>query len=139
MLKLSRTHLAAGVTVAALGALGAVAFAAGSGEPEKTATSAPAAPEVRTIIERRTETVVRHERPRHRSAADAAASGSSPPTAATPAQTRIVPIDATSPASPRPAGPLRSGSSAAAGDDDHEEHGDRGEDHDDDESHHEDD
>jgi len=61
----TRSQIAGGATLVALGALGAVALGA-STAPRVTTTQAPAPPpvEVRTVVVRRTVKVVRHEQPK---------------------------------------------------------------------------
>ncbi|MCU0313659.1 MAG: hypothetical protein MUC84_06310 [Solirubrobacteraceae bacterium] len=55
-MKLSRTHLAAGGTAVALGALAAVALGASGGEPAAQVEAVPGPPpvEIRTVVVRRT-------------------------------------------------------------------------------------
>ncbi len=62
---IKRTHIAAGATLVALGALGAVAVGA-STPATVTPAKAPTPPpvEVRTVVVRRTVKVVRHEKPK---------------------------------------------------------------------------
>ncbi len=59
-MKPQRTHLAAGGTVVALGALAAAALSAASDAPEKPKPTVAAPVQVRTVVEHRTIKEVRH-------------------------------------------------------------------------------
>ncbi|MDP4672714.1 MAG: hypothetical protein NWS55_03730, partial [Solirubrobacteraceae bacterium] len=67
MIKPNRTHLAAGGTILALGALTAVAIGAQSGTSSSAAQKATAA-EVRTVVVKRTVKVTKHRKPKNATA-----------------------------------------------------------------------
>lgn len=64
-MNVTRTQIAAGGTVTALGVLAAFAIGAGSNEPAAApAAKKPAPVEVRTVVVHRTVKVVRHQKPK---------------------------------------------------------------------------
>lgn len=119
-MKIKRTHIAAGGTVAALGVLAAVALGAGSAQQPEPATAQKAPPlEVRTQVVHRTIRVVRHQKPRQ----PVAAAG--PPATAT--ATQDVGPGSTAATDPGAVKPLRTKTSGSSydheeddGSDDHE-------------------
>lgn len=135
-MKLTRTHLAASGTAAALGVLAAIALGTADREQAKEAGSAPKAPpvETRTVVVRRTVRVVRHQRraeaapkPQPGAAPSASKPQSAPaaPAAAPPAQN--VPVSQPTPApAPKPLETKSSGGSYGSSGE-HEAGEDRGE------------
>ena len=136
MIKPNRTHLAAGGTILALGALTAVAIGA-QGESSSSAAKNATTAEVRTVVVKRTVRVTKHRKPKN-----AAAGGSGPTSGAAPSYSSGAP--ATVPVSssptystPKPA-PVQSQTSGYGGgeneeDDDEYEENEENEDHDEDE------
>jgi uncharacterized membrane protein YgcG len=109
---MKRTHIAAGMTLGALGLLGA--FAAGaSTQPAVTTAKHPTPPpvEVRTVVVRRTVKVVRHEKPKQPVVHATPAAAPPPPVAVRPAPIQIA---QTRPAY-TPSKPLSTKTSGAAG------------------------
>ena len=120
MIKLSRTQLAAGGTILALGALTAVAIGAQSDGSNSAAQKATPV-EVRTVVVKRTVRVTKHRKPKN-----AAAGGSGATSGASPSYSSGAP--ATEPVSsspnysaPKPA-PVQSQTSSYGGGGESEEH-----------------
>ena len=100
-MKPSRTHIAAGGTVAALGVLAAVAIGAGSSEPAAAPAAEQATPvEVRTVVVHRTVKVVRRQKPKRAQPATAP-SGPAPAVQIAQAPTPV-PVSQPAPASSSP-------------------------------------
>jgi len=115
---IKRTHIAAGGTLVALGALGAVAVGAStpaSVTPAKAPTPPPV--EVRTVVVRRTVKVVRHEKPK-KPVVHATPAAAPPPApvqqAVRVAQTQPV-YSAPAPATTKPLSTKTSGGSGGSG------------------------
>lgn len=114
-MKLTRTHLAASGTAAALGVLTVVALGAADGGKVKQIKAVPKAPpvEVRTVVVHRTVRVVKHAKPKKPEPV-----ATPPAPAATAQPVRIVPASqtATAPApSPKPLSTRTSGGASGSG------------------------
>lgn len=125
-MKLTRSHLAACGTAAALGVLAVVALGAADGEQVKTIKAPPKAPpvEIRTVVVHRTIRVVKHEKPRKPKTV------ATPPAPAATQTAQVVPVSqpaqAPAPApSPKPLSTRTSGGSGSGSG----EHESSGEDH----------
>jgi hypothetical protein len=125
MKKPTRTHIAAGGTLAGLGVLAAVAIGAGAGEPVTTAAVPKTQPvEVRTVVVHRTIRVVRHQKPKK---PKAAAAPPAPVVSSHPVQIAQVPAaqPTVQPVSTRPVPastkPLKTASSGGGEGEEHED------------------
>ena len=136
MIKLSRTQLAAGGTILALGALTAVAIGAQSDGSNSAAQKATPV-EVRTVVVKRTVRVTKHRKPKNAAAGGSGATSGATPSYSSGAPATVPVSSSPNNSAPKPA-PVQSQTSGYGGgeneeDDDEYEENEENEDHDEDE------
>lgn len=136
MIKPNRTHLAAGGTILALGALTVVAIGAQGSSSSSAAPKATAA-EVRTDVVNRTVNVTKQRKPENAAAGGSGATSGASPNYSSGAPARVPVSSSPTNAAPKPA-PVQSQTSGYGGgegeedDEEYEENEDHDEDEDDD-------
>jgi hypothetical protein len=121
MIKLSRTQLAAGGTILALGALTAVAIGAQSDGSNSAAQKATPV-EVRTVVVKRTVRVTKHRKPKNAAAGGAGATSGASPSYSSGAPATVPVSSSPNYSAPKPA-PVQSQTSSygGGGGEEHEE------------------
>jgi hypothetical protein len=120
MIKLSRTQLAAGGTILALGALTAVAIGAQSDGSNSAAQKATPV-EVRTVVVKRTVRVTKHRKPKNAAAGGSGATSGASPSYSSGAPTTVPVSSSPNYSAPKPA-PVQSQTSSYGGGGESEEH-----------------
>jgi hypothetical protein len=122
MIKLSRTQLAAGGTILALGALTAVAIGAQSDGSNSAAQKATPV-EVRTVVVKRTVRVTKHRKPKNAAAGGSGATSGASPSYSSGAPATVPVSSSPNYSAPKPA-PVQSQTSSygGGGGEVHEEH-----------------
>jgi hypothetical protein len=121
MIKLSRTQLAAGGTILALGALTAVAIGAQSDGSNSAAQKATPV-EVRTVVVKRTVRVTKHRKPKNAAAGGSGATSGASPSYSSGAPATVPVSSSPNYSAPKPAPVQSQTSSYGGGGEEHEEH-----------------